>query len=354
MDGGNEMIEKYTAQAKTEEEAIEKGLKELGITRSEAEIQVNTPATKGFLGFGAKDAVVTVKRKGKSQVDQVLEETVPKNSPLQDASASLDEEAGDTKDAPSSSQFQADLEGPEQDTGDQAESSQSQASEADFDQAGSDQADSSQLAQTTSGQASPASAKPLANQAQDQDSENQVEGQADKGPRNTRSRQDAFSQVPIQENQEDQEAISFVKDYLLSIIGHMGVDDVTIETIQDQQFIKYDIDTQDAGLVIGRHGKVLNGLQTLAQIQLHQRADNKLHAHVDAENYRSRRKGTVEHLAKKTAQQVINTNQSVILEPMPAHERKQIHRQLSRYSEVQTHSEGKEPHRYLVVEPKQV
>ena len=350
MDGGNEMIEKYTAQAKTEEEAIEKGLKELGIARSEAEIQVNTPATKGFLGFGAKDAVVTVKRKGKSQVDQVLEETVPKNSPLQDASASLDEEAGDTKDAPSSSQFQADLEGPEQDTGDQAESSQSQASEADFDQASSKQTESSQSDQTAVDQTSPASEKPLTNQTQDQDPENQT----DKGPRNTRSRQDAFSQVPIQENQEDQEAISFVKDYLLSIISHMGVDDVTIETIQDQQFIKYDIDTQDAGLVIGRHGKVLNGLQTLAQIQLHQRADNKLHAHVDAENYRSRRKGTVEHLAKKTAQQVINTNQSVILEPMPAHERKQIHRQLSRYSEVQTHSEGKEPHRYLVVEPKQL
>lgn len=344
------MIEKYTAQAKTEEEAIEKGLKELGITRSEAEIQVNTPATKGFLGFGAKDAVVTVKRKGKSQVDQVLEETVPKNSPLQDASASLNEEADDTKDSLTSSQSQADLEGPEQDTGDQAKSSRSQAGEADFDQASSKQTESSQSDQTAVDQTSPASEKPLTNQTQDQDPENQT----DKGPRNTRSRQDAFSQVPIQENQEDQEAISFVKDYLLSIISHMGVDDVTIETIQDQQFIKYDIDTQDAGLVIGRHGKVLNGLQTLAQIQLHQRADNKLHAHVDAENYRSRRKGTVEHLAKKTAQQVINTNQSVILEPMPAHERKQIHRQLSRYSEVQTHSEGKEPHRYLVVEPKQV
>ncbi len=347
MDGGNEMIEKYTAQAKTEEEAIEKGLKELGIARSEAEIQVNTPATKGFLGFGAKDAVVTVKRKGKSQVDQVLEETVPKNSPLQDASASLNEGAGDTKDALASSQSQT---APEQDTSDQSESSHSQAGEADFDQASSKQTESSQSDQTAVDQTSPASEKPLTNQTQDQDPENQT----DKGPRNTRSRQDAFSQVPIQENQEDQEAISFVKDYLLSIISHMGVDDVTIETIQDQQFIKYDIDTQDAGLVIGRHGKVLNGLQTLAQIQLHQRADNKLHAHVDAENYRSRRKGTVEHLAKKTAQQVINTNQSVILEPMPAHERKQIHRQLSRYSEVQTHSEGKEPHRYLVVEPKQV
>ncbi|WP_273340185.1 RNA-binding cell elongation regulator Jag/EloR [Alloiococcus otitis] len=341
------MIEKYTAQAKTEEEAIEKGLKELGIARSEAEIQVNTPATKGFLGFGAKDAVVTVKRKGKSQVDQVLEETVPKNSPLQDASASLNEGAGDTKDALASSQSQT---APEQDTSDQSESSHSQAGEADFDQASSKQTESSQSDQTAVDQTSPASEKPLTNQTQDQDPENQT----DKGPRNTRSRQDAFSQVPIQENQEDQEAISFVKDYLLSIISHMGVDDVTIETIQDQQFIKYDIDTQDAGLVIGRHGKVLNGLQTLAQIQLHQRADNKLHAHVDAENYRSRRKGTVEHLAKKTAQQVINTNQSVILEPMPAHERKQIHRQLSRYSEVQTHSEGKEPHRYLVVEPKQV
>ena len=57
------MIDKYTAQAKTQEEAIEKGLKELNISRSEAEIEINSPGKKGFLGFGAKDAVVTVKRK---------------------------------------------------------------------------------------------------------------------------------------------------------------------------------------------------------------------------------------------------------------------------------------------------
>lgn len=295
------MIDKYTAQAKTQEEAIEKGLKELQISRSEAEIQVNSPGKKGFLGFGAKDAVVTVKRKGKSQIDDVLGDALPKSSPLvSDEKTEVKETKVEDKETPT---------------------------------------------QPT---------EPVKTDETSQ-SEEQVENQSSELETKDELSEDTtedFDENDATENPEDLEAIDYVRDYLANIINHMGIDDATVTTNQDDRFIQYDIETEDAGLVIGRHGKVLNGLQTLAQIQLHQRADNKLHARVDAENYRNRRKDTVEHLAKKTAKQVMDTNQSVILEPMPAHERKQIHRYLSRYNDVQTHSEGKEPHRYLVVEPK--
>src|SRR5699024_12019668 len=84
------MIDKYTAQAKTQEEAIEKGLKELNISRSEAEIEINSPGKKGFLGFGAKDAVVTVKRKGKPKIEKVVDEAMAE-------STFLNEESEDTR-----------------------------------------------------------------------------------------------------------------------------------------------------------------------------------------------------------------------------------------------------------------
>lgn len=316
------MIDKYTAQAKTQEEAIEKGLKELGINRSEAEIEVNSPGKKGFLGFGAKDAVVTVKRKGGLKVDDLIDEAVQETKLAQKeekAQAEAKEEPAEKEEAPVS-----------EEKGDVEEDKTEEVA----------QTDSQDQAQPTP---VPVDSKEDQDDspAEDQDTEND-------------DQEDDFDKNDPTENPKDQEAIEYVHEYLVDIIAHMGIDDASVTAYQDGRFIQYDIETEDAGLVIGRHGKVLNGLQTLAQIQLHQRADNKLNARIDAENYRSRRKDTVEHLAKKTAKQVMDTNQSVILEPMPAHERKQIHRYLSRYDEVQTHSEGKEPNRYLVVEPKDI
>ena len=135
------------------------------------------------------------------------------------------------------------------------------------------------------------------------------------------------------------------------IIIAMGVSDVEVYTSRVKNNAKYDIETENAGLVIGRHGKVLNGLQTLAQNHMHQLAYSKINVRVDAEKYRERRKNTVENLAKRTAQKVIKKNRRVKLDPMPAHERKQIHHYLNGNSKVKTHSEGREPKRYLVVEP---
>lgn len=296
-------MDKYVAQGATTQAAIEEGLQKLGISREEAIIDIQSEGRKGFLGIGQKDAIVTVRRKESNKFDQVLAEAtdlsmdksvkeVPTNESL---SATVSTEA---MDEPVQSE-------------DESLSEKTEATNEEHEMAAHESAEVVEVA----------------------------------------SEDTAYDEDDPEENQEDQEAIQHVHDYLKRVIQAMGIDDATVELSQDSEQVLFDITTEDAGLVIGRHGKVLNGLQRLAQIQLHQHADNKLYVRVDAENYRSRRRGTVQHLAEKTANKVKQTNQPVILEPMPAHERKQIHRYLHHHSGVKTHSEGKEPNRYLVVEP---
>lgn len=296
-------MDKYVAQGATIQAAIEEGLQKLGISREEAIIDIQSEGRKGFLGIGQKDAIVTVRRKESNKFDQVLAEAtdlsmdksvkeVPTNESL---SATVSTEA---MDEPIQSE-------------DESPSEKTEATNEEHEKAAPESAEVAEVA----------------------------------------SEDTAYDEDDPEENQEDQEAIQHVHDYLKRVIQAMGIDDATVELSQDSEQVLFDITTEDAGLVIGRHGKVLNGLQRLAQIQLHQHADNKLYVRVDAENYRSRRRGTVQHLAEKTANKVKQTNQPVILEPMPAHERKQIHRYLHHHSGVKTHSEGKEPNRYLVVEP---
>lgn len=296
-------MDKYVAQGATTQAAIEEGLQKLGISREEAIIDIQSEGRKGFLGIGQKDAIVTVRRKESNKFNQVLAEAtdlsmdksvkeVPTNESL---SATVSTEA---MDKPIQSE-------------DESPSEKTEATNEEHEKAVPESAEVAEVA----------------------------------------SEDTAYDEDDPEENQEDQEAIQRVHDYLKRVIQAMGIDDATVELSQDSEQVLFDITTEDAGLVIGRHGKVLNGLQRLAQIQLHQHADNKLYVRVDAENYRSRRRGTVQHLAEKTANKVKQTNQPVILEPMPAHERKQIHRYLHHHSGVKTHSEGKEPNRYLVVEP---
>ncbi|MGX7359392.1 hypothetical protein B8A39_07140 [Dolosigranulum pigrum] len=296
-------MDKYVAQGATTQAAIEEGLQKLGISREEAIIDIQSEGRKGFLGIGQKDAIVTVRRKESNKFDQVLAEATD---------LSMDKSV---KEVPTNESLSATVSTEAMDEPVQSEDeSLSEKTEATNEEHEMTAPESAEVVEVT-------------------------------------NEDTAYDEDDPEENQEDQEAIQHVHDYLKRVIQAMGIDDATVELSQDSEQVLFDITTEDAGLVIGRHGKVLNGLQRLAQIQLHQHADNKLYVRVDAENYRSRRRGTVQHLAEKTANKVKQTNQPVILEPMPAHERKQIHRYLHHHSGVKTHSEGKEPNRYLVVEP---
>lgn len=152
---------------------------------------------------------------------------------------------------------------------------------------------------------------------------------------------------------DDFKDVEYVAEYLLDVLEAYLVDDATIEVEDRGRDINYNIQTEKKGLVIGKHGKIINSLETLAQVMTHQQVRHHARVTVNVGNYRERRRETLTRLARKTADQVAKTKQAVFLEPLPAAERKIIHAQLAKYSYVSTHSEGKEPHRYLVVDYKE-
>ena len=148
----------------------------------------------------------------------------------------------------------------------------------------------------------------------------------------------------------DEEAIDLVAVYLTNIAETLGAP-ASIKVEQQDKQVVFHLDAEKAGVLIGKHGKVLNALQSLAQVLLHRHAKSKMVAIVNIGDYRERREAILKRLAERTAAKVKETNQPVFLEPMPAFERKVIHFYLSQDTWVTTHSEGREPHRYLVVEP---
>lgn len=321
------MNDKYIAQAATQEEAILKGLNALGITKDEANITVEEPGKKGFLGIGQKDAVVIVERKEKlNVVDEFLssEFDINLNRGQNEKRQEQTEKTVAAKEAPEKELEKAAYADEALHDVKQVEAKEQ---EVEMDQAefikGREQAD----------------VEIIGEEGVDQEYDRE-----DETP-------ETSERTEVDVYDKDQAAIEEVRQYLQDIIVAMGVDDAEVYTSRVKDQVKYDIETENAGLVIGRHGKVLNGLQTLAQNHMHQLAHSKINVRADAEKYRERRKNTVENLANRTAEKVLKTNRAVKLEPMPAHERKQIHRYLNRNSKVKTHSEGREPKRYLVVEP---
>ena len=323
------MNNKYVAQAPTQEEAIDKGLKALGITRDEAIIKVENPGKKGFLGFGQKDAVVTVEKREKTNVvDEFLTNELNLDSKRK--------EAKPVKVAQKEEKLEEAAFADRSETDPVKEKALEEEAEMDKEEKikGRDQAEVELVGEKQQTQTEVDTA--------DYSQEESVE--------------DSKSTEPTEEEiqSKDQAAIDEVRQYLKDVIFAMGIEDVEVYTSRVNNNVKYDIETENAGLVIGRHGKVLNGLQTLAQNHIHQLAYSKLNVRADAEKYRERRKNTVETLANRTAERVIKTNKTVRLDPMPAHERKQIHRYLNQNPKVKTHSEGREPKRYLVVVPSDI
>ena len=146
-----------------------------------------------------------------------------------------------------------------------------------------------------------------------------------------------------------EEAARVTKEYLEGIAKTYGAEaTVTVEARRDRMTFIFDTDKQ--GLLIGKHGKILNALQVLAQVSVHRFVKGRISVQVDVGDYRQRRSETLQQIAERTARKVLKTKQPVYLEPLPAYERKQIHAALSKNKRISTHSEGKEPHRYLVVE----
>lgn len=152
------------------------------------------------------------------------------------------------------------------------------------------------------------------------------------------------------ENLADEEAITELALYLTEISKELRAA-ALVRVERTDAGIVFHLDSAKPGILIGKHGKVLNALQYIAQVFIHRIAANKLSVIVNVGDYREKRQEILQRLAQRTAEKVKRTGQPVFLEPMSAFERKQIHYTLSKDEAIQTHSEGDEPYRYLVVAP---
>ncbi|MGX7263760.1 RNA-binding cell elongation regulator Jag/EloR [Enterococcus crotali] len=158
------------------------------------------------------------------------------------------------------------------------------------------------------------------------------------------------SEPKVLENLEDEEAITELALYLTTISKELNAP-ALVRLERKDGLLVFHLDTDKQGILIGKHGKVLNAMQYLAQVFVHRVAENKLSVVVNVGDYREKRQAILQRLAERTAEKVKQTGRPVFLEPMPAFERKQIHFTLSKDDHIKTHSEGDEPYRYLVVEP---
>ncbi|GAA4724474.1 RNA-binding cell elongation regulator Jag/EloR [Brevibacillus fulvus] len=146
--------------------------------------------------------------------------------------------------------------------------------------------------------------------------------------------------------------IQLGRDFLAEVLQNMQVQ-ANIESRPVEDGVLFDIQGENLGMIIGRRGQTLDALQYLVNVVANRHAEQHVRINLDAENYRSRRKETLEHLAERTARKALQQHRAIALEPMTAVERKIIHAFLQDWTDVYTYSEGEEPNRYIVIAPKE-
>ncbi|EMA6343429.1 RNA-binding cell elongation regulator Jag/EloR [Bacillus cytotoxicus] len=145
--------------------------------------------------------------------------------------------------------------------------------------------------------------------------------------------------------------IQEAEEYLRNVVQAMGADVAITKKVKGRD-VEFTLSGKNVGVLIGKRGHTLNSLQYLTNLVANRSTKQYVGITIDAENYRSKRKDTLESLSYRLAKQVASTKKNVVLEPMPSFERKIIHQALANHPNVITSSEGKDPHRHVVISPK--
>ncbi|HLS67223.1 MAG TPA: RNA-binding cell elongation regulator Jag/EloR [Pseudogracilibacillus sp.] len=151
---------------------------------------------------------------------------------------------------------------------------------------------------------------------------------------------------------EKRNNVHIASEFLKDVCNNMGVH-VHIDVEEDDRQITYRLSGENIAILIGKRGRTLNALQYLTQLVLNKESRQYTSVIVDAEGYRERRRETLIDLAHKMANKAQKINRKVALDPMPAYERKIIHSALQDVPNISTYSDGKEPHRYIIISPEQ-
>jgi len=139
-----------------------------------------------------------------------------------------------------------------------------------------------------------------------------------------------------------------VKDFLTGLLKRMDIE-VSLEVTKSEDAIKVTLASGDPGVLIGRRGETLDALQHLTNYAINHGNTGRVRINLDAENYRQRRSGSLENLAKRTAERVVKYRRNMTLDPMNAYERHIIHATLQDNKQVSTFSVGKDNNRRVVI-----
>lgn len=141
-----------------------------------------------------------------------------------------------------------------------------------------------------------------------------------------------------------------VREFLNQVFEAMKLEvEILIDYDEENGLMEVEFKGEEMGVLIGKRGQTLDSLQYLTNLAVNKQTDHYVKVKLDTEDYRKRRKETLENLAKNISYKVKRTKRPVALEPMNPYERRVIHSALQNDRFVSTHSEGEEPYRHVVV-----
>lgn len=292
-----------TVRGATVDEAIKQGLRELGITKEEADIHVISEEKRGLFGFGKQDAIVEVSRKHNLSYKELADQLIQTEERTTHSSKPTSEK----------SETESPIEDNEY----------------------NNNVTPNTIEQKTVTQITD----------QEEVTDIQKDDQAEEANE---------VKAPTIDSSQDDECISLeasaskVAAYIDAIIKEYGADSTTTFDIVGNK-VTFNIETDKSGLVIGKHGKIINSLQILCQTLIQNYCHHRVNVLLNVGDYRDRRAGVLKQIAEQAAEEVLRTRNTVILDPLPAYERKQIHAHLAKYEQLETKSEGKEPNRFLLI-----
>ena len=294
----------YTA--KSIEEALEKALNEMMLTRDDIEYEVVTQPSRGFLGFGQRDAVVRVRKKVIEELKDIvadIREERKEEQPKQPVVEKTEQPAAET--APEVKQ-------PETEAGEAAALKETAAPAEEAEKTAEEQ--SAAVVETTQ-------AETVSKPVEKADRKEVLAHAEEKG-----------------------------RAFLSKIFEEMKLD-VTIDVKEKNGYLVFDLKGKNLGILIGRRGDTLDSLQFLLNLVINEKNTAKVKGIIDIENYRAKREETLIGLSHKLAAKARKTGQKVVLEPMNPQERRIIHMALQNDRRVSTYSEGEEPYRKVVIVP---
>ena len=146
------------------------------------------------------------------------------------------------------------------------------------------------------------------------------------------------------------DTVDNIREFLENVFSAMNMEvAIDIKKAEDDKVYEVELSGKEMGLLIGKRGQTLDSLQYLTNLAVNKHSDGYIKVKLDTEDYRQRRTDTLENLAQNIASKVKRTKRPVSLEPMNPFERRVIHSALQGDRYVETHSEGEEPFRHVVV-----